>query len=284
MVSSETWLIDDRGRFWSDGDRRLGLYLQSRSDPETLWDYAIRNLGCVSVGRSANVTRVRLRARVVSATTLTTLLYWVLDRPTPTTVLTQWDAGWRDEITGDTTRLVHKLCALQAVAAGPPTNVFERQTLEPLSLAARDPLRVFYALLSNAYCQSEQEVAESCDRLFGGTFTIVRRNLDGTHAITRQGLGYKIYSKAYLAKAVGTRIEDDPNQDYGRWTAQGLCDAAAQPQPIVERVTALLDGPAGRRHVSYSRIIAQVTSDNGLPGLVTASRINSLGPLYGKAA
>ena len=131
---------------------------------------------------------------------------------------------------------------------------------------------------------SEAQAADVCDRLFGGTFTIVRRNFEHAHIITQQGLGYRIYDRSYMRTAIGTRIEDDPNVEYGRWVAQGLREAVREQRPLVEDVNAALVGPSGRRRVSYRRILLPLGDQCGSPAVITASRLNTFAPLHRKLA
>ena len=284
MAWLERWLVDDQGEFWRWGDLRLGRQLQTNSDPNTLWPFCIRNLGFVGLDRSHPRLRLRLRPAKVSATAIAGLLFWLFDHPPETTVLSLWDDGWQDEIIGGSDRLMRRLYALQVSAAEPVGTWFDRRAVDPATLDTSHPIRELICLWKAAALGSEAQAADVCDRLFGGTFTIVRRNFEHAHIITQQGLGYRIYDRSYLRTAIGTRIEDDPNVEYGRWVAQGLCEAVREQRPLVEDVNAALVGPSGRRRVSYRRILLPLGDRCGSPAVITASRLNTFAPLHRKLA
>lgn len=284
MTWLDRWLVDDQGEFWRWGDRSLNRQLQTSADPITLWPFCVRNLGFVGLDRSHRKLRLRLRPAKVSTTAIAGLLYWLFDHPPETAVLSQWDDGWHDEIIGGPERLVCRLLAMQVVAAEPAGTWFDRRAVDPSSLSAGHPIRELIGLWKASALDSEARAAELCDRLFGGTFTIVRRNPDHAHIITQQGLGYRIYDRSYMRSAIGTRIEDDPNVEYGRWVAQGLREAVREQRPLVEDVNAALAGPGGRRRVSYRRILLPLGNRGGSPSVLTASRLNTFAPLHGKLA
>jgi hypothetical protein len=269
-------MADDEGRLWLWGDPRLSRYLQSSLDPSVLWPFCIRHLGFIELQHRANWMRVRLDPTTVSSTAVTAVLYWIFDNPAQKAVISSWNGGWADKIVGGPQELINFLLKIDAVSAEPQGTWFDRRRVEPITLRANDPLRALFATWRSTALGSDDDVAELCNRLFRGTFTIVNRTSDFHHVITKQGQGYRIYNQGYMKSAVGTRIEDDPNAQYGRWVAQGLRDAIGHQRPIIEDVNATLVGPDGRRRVSYRRILVPFTSsETGLPSVVTASRLNT---------
>lgn len=269
-------MVDDEGRLWFWGDPRLNKYLQCSLEPNVLWSFCIRNLGFIELQHRASWMRVRLDPTTVSSTAVTAVLYWIFDHPVQKAVISAWNGGWTDKIVGGPQDLISFLLKIESVSAVPQGTWFDRRRVEPVTLRSDDPLRVLFCAWRSNELGTDHDIAELCNRLFSGTFTVVNRTPDYNHVITKQGQGYRIYNRGYMKSAVGTRIEDDPNAQYGRWVAQGLRDATGHQRPIIEDVNATLVGPDGRRRVSYRRILVPFTSsETGLTSVVTASRLNT---------
>lgn len=284
MHGFDRWLIDDTGEFWAWGDPQLRQHLQSTADLSSLWPFCVRNLGFIWLDTDRDRVRLRFRPDRVSKEAIAAVLFWLFDHPPLQAVLTRYDEGWHDEIVRGASELFDRLLTLKMVAEQPSGTWFKRTPVPLTGLNSTSPLHALVTRWPQLTTSSMAEIAELCDRLFGGTFTMVERDLNHEHVITHQGFGYRIYDKRYLRSAIGTRIEDDPNPDYGIWVAQGLRDVLRRQQPIIEDVDAsLVTGPTSRR-VAYRRILVPLGIRDGLPTIVTASCLNSFRPVDRKVA
>lgn len=271
-------LIDDEGRFWSAGDQRLRARLGTSIELASLWPYAIRNLGFIGLGRGAETIRVWLRPATVSPVALTALYYSLADSPVRNSVLSTWQPnGYRDEITGNTHRLMARLrdVNLARDQAQQQDSPFERYPLDISGIDPRHPISSLHQLWRNAGLRGVTDTASMCDRLFEGVFTIAEEQTGGNLMIRDAGFGYKIYSRSHVQKSIGTPIADDPNREYGRFVNNAIRQVLHSQQPLVEFVSARIRGSDGDYRVSYRRIIAPVTSGSGSRSIVTASTLDS---------
>lgn len=97
-----------------------------------------------------------------------------------------------------------------------------------------------------------------------GRFLIVERGNDDALRIEALGSGYPGFDIQWSARSQGTRIEDQPDLEYGAWLGQGYRAALVEKAPQIEVVDAIVYRPRlGRRRFGYRRLVLPYQAPTG---------------------
>lgn len=269
----QRWMFDDAGEVWPSVEEELTRRLATHMCPRQLCDYAVTNLGFISLEDVGQSIHIRLRKSKVSPVALTSLLYCLADRSFGRAVLSVLDADWTHEIFGNARTLYARLNRLAVEMFEDEGDRFFQETVELDDLEPFEPHAILYRYWKSHRLDMQNAVQLSCD-LFDGRFTIVSVQPSSDMVIEHVGGGYTTYSNSYVERAPGTRYEDEPDSVYGQWVASTHRDVHQSGEPLLEDVDALIGASRGdRRRVRYRRIVLPFTSAVGDPFLVTASTV-----------
>lgn len=275
----DSWgIIDADGAFWRADDARLELKLGTDLPREDLGDYAVRNLGYIAVQAGGPMPRIRLRPAIVEPSALVGLFYWLGDSKHTCAAISWLDKTWSDEIVPGQANIRRRLSLLCDRSRPAQRKRLLSRMLRPSALELGSPLQIAYADWSVCKDVTDLEsAAKRFDRLFQGRFTITSPSSDGGELIIRKvGSGYKSYDSRYLRYAIGTRLEDVPDVQYGQWVAEAHRTVHATAKPWYGEVDAIIDRPRqGAHRVRYRRLILPFSRPAGERLLVTASSLSS---------
>ncbi len=270
-------IFDDQGEAWPAVTRDLARSFNSDLSVSVLNDFVVRNLGFVQVTHIRGGVRITLRPDILSPVAYASLMQWLFDHPQRRAILTTHGDAGRDELKGSPEKLRQALATCLHRSSWRAGKQFHRARLSPTTLAPDSPLRTFRGLWEHGLSPEPDILISLCNRLFKGRFALSEVTEANELIIREHGRGYATYSDAYFARCIGQRIEDDPDMEYGRWTAEAHRQALTQHEPLLEDVEVAICG-AGQpgRRVRYQRIIAPLHGADGREYLLSASVLGSV--------
>jgi hypothetical protein len=276
-VNMKAFLFDDRGEMWEATSGRLASELCASISGTELADYAIRNLGYVSVSESNGSVRVRLRPAAVSPIAFSALCYYLMDRKPERIVLSRLERDWSHEFIGADVNMLRRLVHLVPVNHADRVGDFVSQVKKAEGIAPTNPLA---ALLKLSQEEGEPLEFERISRLLeqgmAGRYVMVQTGETSSDVFLRAvGPGFLSYDDGWRSRATGLRVEDQPDYYYGRWVAQAYRDTTSDGAPRLEDVDAIVSTPrVGRSRIRYTRLIVPIRSSSGTACLLGASLID----------
>ncbi|HJZ43275.1 MAG TPA: hypothetical protein VJ233_06115 [Hyphomicrobiaceae bacterium] len=274
----KTFLFDDRGEKWDATSRSLASALCASISGAELANYAIRNLGYVSVSESNGSVRVRLRPAAVSPIAFSALCYYLMDRKPERIVLSRLERDWSHEFIGADVNVLRRLLHLVPVNHADRVGDFVSQTKRIEGIAPSNPLAALFKLWQEAGEALEYErIARLLEQGMSGRYVVVQTGETSSDVFLRAvGPGFLSYDDDWRARSTGLRVEDQPDYFYGRWVAQAYRDTTSDGAPRLEDVDAIVSTPRiGRSRVRYTRLIVPIRSPSGSECLLGASLIDS---------
>ncbi len=273
-------MFDDQGNIWPAGDDDPRRF--SASDLPFYPSAHSANLekGLVRLYPSVSGVRIELCSDRLSEAAFVSVMHWLADHPQTRVSLTLGPGTPDALIAGSPTEVKHRLTDCIQASRLRAAQRLRRAPVSPSALAKTSPLRIFRHLWQHGADPGDPGFAVACDQLFKGRYTLTEQTSSGDLVIRGHGDGYIAYSRAYLSRCVGLRIEDDPDLEYGLWNRDAYREAIREWRPLIEDIDATMRG-AGEiaRHVRYQRIIAPLTGRNGGTFLLSASVLASTTPI-----
>lgn len=272
----ESWVADDRGCVWPASEPALRRSLSTDLAPGPLGQFAARNAGFVTISRSHLGWRLWLRERLVAPEAITGTLSWLVRSDVGAAVVSVFDGTrWQDQICGSFDRITQVLVVhIEATGNRLPLRFLCQPAPEPRPGDDTSLWKLAHGLRHTTFADS-REVASFCDILSGGRYTIAEIGQDNGLIIRETGRGYTVYTPSYLESAVGRRIEDEPDAEYGVWVASSLRDLATRSEPSIQNVDVLIRGSRARiSRVRYRRVVGRISAGGGQTLLVSASRLD----------
>ncbi len=273
----KTFLFDDRGEMWDAASRQLASELCASISGTELANYAIRNLGYVSVSENNGSVRVRLRPAAVSPIAFSALCYYLMDRRPERIVLSRLDRDWTHEFVGTDVNVLRRLVHLVPVSHADRLGDFVSQIKKVDGIAATNPLATLFKLWKEEGEPLEYErIARLLEQGMAGRYVVVQTGETNSDVFLRAvGPGFLSYDDGWRARATGLRVEDQPDYYYGRWVAQAYRDTTSDGGPRLEDVDAIVSTPrVGRSRIRYTRLIVPIKASSGTECLLGASLID----------
>ncbi len=273
----KTYLFDDRGEMWDAASRSLASALCASIGGTELVNYAIRNLGYVSVSENNGSVRVRLRPAAISPIAFSALCYYLMDRKPERIVLSRLERDWSHEFIGADVNVLRRLVHLVPVSHGDRVGDFVSQPKSIDGVAPSNPLAALLKLWRDAGEPLEYEsIARLLEQGMSGRYVVVQTGETSSDVYLRAvGPGFLSYDDGWRQQASGLRVEDQPDYYYGRWVAQAYRDTTSGGEPRLEDVDAIVTTPRiGRSRVRYTRLIVPIKSPTGTECLLGASLID----------
>lgn len=105
-----------------------------------------------------------------------------------------------------------------------------------------------------------------------GRFLLVQHGNDDALRIEALGPGYRGFDLQWSSRSRGTRIEDQPDLEYGAWLGQGYREALIERSPQIEVVDVIVYRPRlGRRRFGYRRLVLPYMAPTGGQHVLSAS-------------
>lgn len=238
---------------------------------DTLTGDAVAKRGCIRVERWHGGIRIQLQPDNVPLAAYVELMHWLADQPEDRICLATDSRGQSEHIVGvpDIKRRLGVYVRTSRTRAEKRLN---RSPLPACATGASSPIRGFRQLWEHGIDPSNRDFASTCNRHFGGCYTLSEAVDTGDLIIRMAGRGYAIYKKSFLARCAGLRLEDDPDLEYGQWVKEAHLDVLRSQQPLMEDVTVTFRG-AGEteRHLHYHRIVVPLNDGHGRKYLLSGS-------------
>ena len=275
-------LIDDTGRElrWPEESGRL---FAAYGDPDFDFpDYAVRNLGFISIAERADFVRVRLRPAFTGRRTEDSLLSFLTRRPCARAAVSWFDSGWRHEVCAGGAPLARRL---QEILNGGDADGTERpflaapRRIQSILRAERSPFApVLRRWLDNARPDDIVEFLASC-RLYDRAMIVERRPDSGHFVFRHSGHGIQLYASEWSRKAIGRYLHEQPDRAYGAWIADACRTVDERQVPRYELVTARVAPHADRttRQWRYERLMLPWRDADGRHLVVSVSLRDALG-------
>jgi hypothetical protein len=250
------WLLEDSTEFQA----ALG-------DPNPDYDatlFAVKNLGFIKFQiLDGSIVEIELHPRNVQLPTLLAVQQQLLSSPARLFRIKHFDTAWRSEILTSGERTISRLSELCAPAFAPAPQ--ERFTAEPRDFSSlfkdeSSPLRPFAQKWRMAFGYFDPSVISfAIDHQL-----LSRMMIAGVRPRTMEpvfrfiGDGFKSLDNEYPFHAIGDRIENLPDKDYGGWVAEFYKSVARTAQPHYDIVTAAIEArPASQKFfvTRYERLL-----------------------------
>lgn len=93
---------------------------------------------------------------------------------------------------------------------------------------------------------------------------VKRSKEDGDAIFSFIGAGFKFYGDQYPYLAVGEKVQDQPDRNYGAWTAEAYSSILDKREPQLHSVEAAISLPSGVLHVTqYQRLLLPWQNTSG---------------------
>jgi hypothetical protein len=241
-------LVDDTGRplHWPEDSRRV---FATYGTPDFDFpDYAVRNLGFVSISEQVDVLRVRLRPAFVGHRTAESLLSLLSQRPCARAGLSWFDSTWRHEVCAGSAPLERRLRDILHGAGDDAERPFLAvpRRIQAVLRAEQNPFApVLRRWLDDVRPDGITEFLAAY-RLYDRAMIVERRPDNGHFVFRHSGHGIRLYAADWSQSAIGRYLHEQPDRAYGRWIADA-CRAVDERQvPRYELITAHVAPHAGR--------------------------------------
>jgi hypothetical protein len=263
-------LFDDRGEMWDARSRDLADVLNASIAGEELADYAIRNLGYIGAKEGDGSARISLRPAVVSPIAFSALVYWLCDREFDRVLLSFFDRAWSYEMLRSGQEAVRKLMTRVDLSPDNRLGDFLQQPLPLQNLSP--PMQSVLAAWSELRGKFDRErLRPLLQSVLQGRFVLAEAQ-ESSGMLLLKDVGPGLAKRSGLERAVGLRVEDQPDHAYGKWTAQLYRQVLDSREPSLSEVDAVISWPqAARERYRYRRLIVPFENTNDSTILLVAS-------------
>lgn len=278
-MSSTALLIDDRGTVWDSRSAELRSELQCIGAGFDFVDYAIKNLGFVGVTRrGSSAATIRLRPQTVAPMAFARLIHWLSEeRFARMLVSTYRLGGWQHALHGST------LAAYRAITAAMRTadrdGNFDQDVLSrPASISSLqgdNPLRAaleYWRSVGGDWGNGER-LAE-LGKILSDRYVLFELRAGGEFVVREFGDGLPDCAVAWLRWAVGQRVQDQPDKQYG-WSCALAYEASVQRgEPALQDVDAYVQWwKRERERRRYKRLLLPFAAGNSLPTYLLSASV-----------
>ena len=258
LVTSEGgWVLEDSAEFLAE----LG-------DPDPDYDaalFAVKNLGFIRFQFfDDSLVEVELHPQNVKLPTLLAVQQQLLTSRAKLFRIKYFDTSWLSEITSSPERAISRLAELCAPAFAPLST--EKFLVEPRDYSSlfsdrESPLRPMVQKWRMSFGYFDPTVISfAINQQLLSRMMIVGVRRRARDAIFRFiGDGFSWTDDTYQLNAIGQRVENQPDKEYGGWVAEFYKSVASTGQPRYDCVTAAIHQPApgkGRTGViRYERLL-----------------------------
>ena len=271
-------LIDDLGEEQSWPSPLLAAQLGAVGADFDVVDFAVRNLGYVEIVEKAGAVRLRFRPLIMSGRAVAALLYYVAQCNPHRAALSWFDKAWRHEMHGDSKALLQRISAIlkdsQRTAPEEPFLATRRSLntcLQPRNNRFAPLLRQWLSGLRNESLQDFLAANGLLDR----AIIVARDGATGQYIIRHFGRGIRLYDQSWAPVALGRRVQDQPDPDYGKWIGdvlQAVDESQSARCELVHARVRRLDGKI--EPWRYERLIVPWVGADGQRMVVSVTQPN----------
>lgn len=272
LVQRVTMLATPDGEWVFEGSPE---FLAALGDPDPDYDatlFAVKNLGFIKWEMLGNsVIEIELHPRNCELPALLAVQEQLQSSRVKLFRIRHFDVDWRSEIFSSAEHAMARLSELCAPAFTPLASdkfFAEPRDFSDLFKAEVMPLRLMAQKWRISFGHFDSSVLSFAikHRLLSRMMVIGVRS--GREAVFRFiGDGFQWTDASYQMKAIGERIENQPDKDYGEWVVEFYKSVATTGQPRYDRVGAALKQPhprsAGTGNITYERLLLPWKTPSG---------------------
>jgi hypothetical protein len=279
-MSPNLLLIDDLGILWDGGSSRLRSSYGTPAAGDDFSTYVVKNLGFIAVHGYGRSCEIRLRPQVATPAAFDALRDWLKGRAFDRIVTAHYEQDWVYGLHGNRDAATARLENVLAQSRAPRPGDYLTRNVAPDDLGTTTPLhRALSSLVKNWPMLSQSVHRDGLAQIITslkGRYHLVDAH-DGQRDLTFReiGPGFISYSDDWVARAVGTSIEDQEDKAYGRWVAKNYREVLAHGRPTVCDVDTIMMTPRlGRARVRYKRVLLPARDVGGGTWLFNSSIID----------
>jgi hypothetical protein len=272
LVSAEgTWMLEDSAEF------RAAL-----GDPEPDYDaaaFAVKNLGFIKFQILDNsIIEIDLHPHSVEIPALLAVQQQLVTTQIKLFRLKYFDVCWKSEIMCSAELALARLSELCAPKFAPSVKdsfLVEPQDYLKLFESEQGPLQLMAQKWRMSFGHFDPSVISfAIKKDLLSRLIIVGVNLRGGEPIFRFiGDGHTNWLDGnYHLHAIGEKVEDQPDKNYGQWVSQFYKSVASTGQPRYDYVTAAIERPPGTFATRYERLLLPWKTPSGEVLVTLSSR------------
>jgi hypothetical protein len=255
LVSAEgTWMLEDSAEF------RVAL-----GDPEPDYDgaaFAVKNLGFIKFQILDNsIIEIDLHPHNIEIPALLAVQQQLLTSKVKLFRLKYFDASWKSEIICSAELAVARLselCAPKFALSAKDSFLVEPQDYFKLFESEQGPLQLMAQKWRMSFGHFDPTVISfAIKKDLLSRLIIVGVKPRGAEPIFRFiGDGHTNWLDGnYHLHAIGEKVQDQPDKNYGQWVSQFYKSVASTGQPRYDYVTAAIQRPPGTFTTRYERLL-----------------------------
>lgn len=255
------YLITPQGHWLKPGSEQYYNFIEYDSADFDVVGYALRNMGAIAVGFAGDTLCVALRLPLIAGEGLKSLiarLGRIAKGEVRVDILTD---AWRSEVYNSG---IEAGCRLESLRAHAEDASYPHSggVTEPLSLSSvmiqdNHPMKPVLQKWRANFNRFDDTVLDFITEkgLLDRT-VIASVDGEGEPIFSFIGSGFRFYGRRFPVEAIGGKVRDQPDKDYGLWTDQIYRDTVHQEQPRLEQVRASIrSGDSVVHHTKYSRLL-----------------------------
>jgi len=204
-----------------------------------------------------------------------TLSYWIADEKPRRTIMQDVLSASSPKIFGEPRQAIHALTQLMSDRSIGKRR-FERTPITKLSPRNEAYLREFFATIGvDDVFDNLESIVERLQTFEGLQYIVVHVHPEaGRLIVGHVAAGYQVLDKSWLERAVGQRVQDQIDYDYGCWVAETYHDVYSHQQPNLDRVKAEVRKQGGSVvRAEYSRVVYPARMKNGQSLVLSVSQL-----------
>ena len=261
-----TWVIDDNGDVWSEGNPALSRKFRTHRIGKELTAFLVRQMGFISVMHFGNRTNVSFDADRVAPSALVGFLDWASARTfAPTTVEAPSEKSVAT-LFHDRGRLFDHFGELHDRRAPRPDYSLQAIPLDKSNFASR-----WKSATEIFHLEPSADRADLYNSLFHGHFMIAKLVENGEYKMDLLGSAHYRHDAEFASTHVNKGLREAYDAKYGNWTADTFSNLRDSNQPVAEVVDALIAFPKHpRKRYYYERLTLPLQSRSGEKFLLSA--------------
>lgn len=223
-------------------------------------DYTIKNLGFVGIERrSATAATIKFRPQTIAPMAFAALVHWLSENRLARMLVTTYVRGdWQHSLHGGTLAAYHAITG--AIRSAERDGNFDDAVLSrpaELELLREDsPLHraILYWRTRGGEWDQRRSLSE-LGKILSGRFVLFEMRAGGDFVVRDFGDGLPDCAKSWLRWAIGQRVQDQPDKQYG-WSCALAYEASVQRwEPALQDVDALVQWSSKRQRRRYKRLL-----------------------------
>ncbi len=257
-----TMLVTSEGEWVFEGSPE---FLAALGDQEPDYDstlFAVKNLGFIKFETVAReIVEIELHPRNVELPALLAVQQQLLSSRFKLFRIRYFEETWHSEITSSVEQAISRLSELCAPTFLPPKSdrfFVEPQDWSSLSNQEESPLRFLFQKwrMSFGYFDSSVIPFAARHQLLSRMIIVGVKPRQPEPVFRFVGEGHRNWLPPhFLAVAIGEKIENQPDKDYGGWVSEFYKHVAVSGQPRYEHVTATIRSSWRGHFAHYERLL-----------------------------